>query len=226
MLLKASRAPWRTAWMMISTSRGTLNDIIQNRRKILKCGKGVSEPHSPCFAQTARTCSSVANSPRSACARDSSNEASSSELNGCVRSSSPANCSRKRAKASWASGGRARTVSTTRSSNSVMCKGYSLRRRGGSGNGVSDLSKFSLRSPLHLLPQHLQPQPFLLRPLHLVLRLGVSRAPRLHLVGAGGRGEMRLQFGEPPSQRLDLPGQRVKRALVVKRQLEIGRAHV
>jgi len=41
----------------------------------------VTQLHRPCFAQMARTCSSVANSPRSASASDSSNVASSSAAN-------------------------------------------------------------------------------------------------------------------------------------------------
>ena len=56
--------------------------------------------------------SSVANSPRSACARASSSEASSSEVSGITVSPSPVNCRRIRATASCASGGRARAVST------------------------------------------------------------------------------------------------------------------
>ena len=52
-------------------------DIAQNLTEFGGGAKGIAKLHSPCFAQMARICSSVANSPRSACARDSSNELSS-----------------------------------------------------------------------------------------------------------------------------------------------------
>ena len=41
-------------------------DVIEDRAKIGKGRKSVAKPHRPCLAHTARTCSSVANSPRAA----------------------------------------------------------------------------------------------------------------------------------------------------------------
>lgn len=41
--------------------------------------RGIAQSQRPCFAQTARTCSSVANSPRSTCSRDLASDASSAD---------------------------------------------------------------------------------------------------------------------------------------------------
>ena len=74
-----------------------------------------------CFAQNARRVSSLTNSPRSASASDWSKEASSSALMAIGgRSFSWASCKTIRASASWASGGRLRTVSTACSKSLVM----------------------------------------------------------------------------------------------------------
>ena len=48
--------------------RRAIGDEIQNRSEVGKGRKRITLPHRPCLAQTARTCSSVANSPRSAAA--------------------------------------------------------------------------------------------------------------------------------------------------------------
>ena len=66
-------------------------DIAQNLIEFGGGAKGIAKLYSPCFVQMARICSSVANSPRSACARDSSNEASSSAVSWSGGWSSPAN---------------------------------------------------------------------------------------------------------------------------------------
>src|SRR5260370_15604348 len=52
-------------------------DIIKNPRQIGKSWKGVAKPQRPCLAHAARTCSSVANSPRVAAAFDAAIRASS-----------------------------------------------------------------------------------------------------------------------------------------------------
>jgi hypothetical protein len=39
-------------------------DVIEDRPELTKSRKGVAEPHRPCLAHTARTSSSLANSPR------------------------------------------------------------------------------------------------------------------------------------------------------------------
>ena len=63
-------------------------DVIEDRAKIGKCRKGVTKPHRPCLAHTARTCSSVANSPRAAAAFDAATAACSSAVSGTAGSSS------------------------------------------------------------------------------------------------------------------------------------------
>src|SRR5665213_519080 len=43
-------------------------DVVEDRLQVSEGRKGVAEPHRPCLAHTACTCSSVANSPRAAAA--------------------------------------------------------------------------------------------------------------------------------------------------------------
>jgi hypothetical protein len=56
-------------------------DAIEHFGQLSRRAKRVSEFQSPCFAQMARTWSSVANCPRSAWRKDSSNDAASSDVN-------------------------------------------------------------------------------------------------------------------------------------------------
>ena len=51
--------------------------MVKDGLEIGEGGKRLADSHSPCFAQTSRTCASVANSPRTAAARDSSTASSS-----------------------------------------------------------------------------------------------------------------------------------------------------
>ncbi len=80
----------------------------------------VARSHSPCFAQIALTRSAAANSPRSACASVSSNDASSYTVRGIDGCSSPASCGNGLARSSCVSSGSARTVFTAWSRRSVM----------------------------------------------------------------------------------------------------------
>jgi hypothetical protein len=61
--LQASLNTLRPSWRMCG-------NIVEDRVEFGKRRKGIAELHSPCLAQTARTCSSVANSPRLAAAFD------------------------------------------------------------------------------------------------------------------------------------------------------------
>ena len=71
--------------------RGMPGDVIKHSVEIGKRIPRVSKPHRPCLDQTARTSSSVANSPRAAAASDRANAASSSGVNWTIACSSPVN---------------------------------------------------------------------------------------------------------------------------------------
>src|SRR5215469_17363179 len=75
--LNLTRASWRMG-----------SDVIEDRAKIGKGRKGVSKPHRPCLDQTARTCSSVANSPRAAARFETAIASCSSGVSGTGGSSS------------------------------------------------------------------------------------------------------------------------------------------
>ncbi len=90
-----------------------------------------------CFAHAARTCSSVANSPRAAASFEEAIAARSSTVRVTAGISSPASCNTSRAISSCVSGGRLRAASTARSSNFVMGKAYAFRNGAGSKKGAS-----------------------------------------------------------------------------------------
>ncbi len=104
---------------------GMIDDVIQNRCKVSKSRKRVAQPHRLCLAQTARTCSSVANSPRSAAAleRAIASRSSGERTTGAGRST-PASCMMARAMSSWSSDGRRRTASNASSSSFVIVAIY------------------------------------------------------------------------------------------------------
>jgi len=108
-----------------SPLRGTINDVIQNRFKVSKGRKRIAQPHRPCLAHTARTCSSVANSPRSAAAleRATASRSSGERMTG-ARWSAPASCMMARAMSSWSSDGRRRTASIASSRSFVIVTIY------------------------------------------------------------------------------------------------------
>src|SRR5262252_10457056 len=81
--------------------RRALSDIIQNRCEVGKGGKRITQPHRPCLAQTARTCSSLANSPLPAAALERAMaRRSSDERETGVARSEPASCIMARAMSS------------------------------------------------------------------------------------------------------------------------------
>jgi hypothetical protein len=108
-----------------SALRGTINDVIQNRFKVSKGRKRIAQLHRPCLAHTARTCSSVANSPRSAAAleRATTSRSSGERMTG-ARWSAPASCMMARAMSSWSSDGRRRTASIASSRSFVIVTIY------------------------------------------------------------------------------------------------------
>jgi|SRR6516162_5479932 hypothetical protein len=57
-------------------------DVVEDRAQIGKGREGIAKPHRPCLDQTARTCSSVANSPRAAAAFEALIAACSSGVSG------------------------------------------------------------------------------------------------------------------------------------------------
>src|SRR6202035_6066675 len=69
--LNPPRALWRVG-----------GDVIEDRAKVGKSRKGVAKLHRPCLAHTARTCSSVANSPRAAAAFEAAIAVCSSGVSG------------------------------------------------------------------------------------------------------------------------------------------------
>src|SRR5713226_7731326 len=96
-------------------------DVIEDRAKVGKGRKGIAKPHRPCLAHTARTCSSVANSPRAAAAFEAVIAACSSGVSGTGGSSSPPASRRTtRAMASCAAAGRLRAASSARSRSFVI----------------------------------------------------------------------------------------------------------
>ena len=106
-------------------------NVVENRLEIGKSWECVAEPHRPCLAQTARTCSSVANSPREA----ASFEAAMAERSSLDRtthgvSSAPASCKIIRAISSCASVGRLRAISRACSRSLVMSTEYAFLARG------------------------------------------------------------------------------------------------
>ena len=61
--------------------RRTYGNVVEQFSQFAGSSGGIANPHRPCFAQMARTCSSVANSRRAASPRDLANEAFSSAVN-------------------------------------------------------------------------------------------------------------------------------------------------
>src|SRR5262245_31422173 len=57
-------------------------DVVENCAEVGEGWKGVAKPHRPCLAHTARTCSSVANSPRAAATFETSIALCSSGVSG------------------------------------------------------------------------------------------------------------------------------------------------
>lgn len=96
-------------------------DVIEYPLKIGKCRKGVAQSHAPCFAQTAATFFSEANSPRRAAARDLSMATRSSAVSR-TGATAPAPTSSKIARAisSWSSLESFRAASNACSSSLVM----------------------------------------------------------------------------------------------------------
>src|SRR5262245_2921395 len=80
------------------TLRRMDSDVIENGGQIGKSRTRIAQPHRPCLAHTARTSSSVANSPRAASALDLAIAARSSGVSGTGGASSvPASCMMARA---------------------------------------------------------------------------------------------------------------------------------
>jgi hypothetical protein len=117
--LNASRGFW-----------GTRRDAVEHDLQVGECGAGVAYFQRLCFAQTARTSLSVANSPHAAAARDAAIAVRSSAVKAIRTPSPPASCSTSRAISSCISGGRLRAASTARSSRVVMQREYASHRRG------------------------------------------------------------------------------------------------
>ncbi|HZU91295.1 MAG TPA: hypothetical protein VE993_18730 [Stellaceae bacterium] len=100
--LKAGLNPARTL-------RRMGRDVIKDGAEVGQRRTGVAKPHGPCLVHTARTCSSVANSPRAAAAFEVARAACSSGVSSTGGSSSaPASRRITRAMSSCASGGRLR----------------------------------------------------------------------------------------------------------------------
>src|SRR5262249_31756551 len=85
----------------LGSLRQPVSDGIQNRYEVGKRGKRVTQPYRPCLAQTACTCSPVANSPLRAAAleRAIASRASGEREIGVARSE-PASCMMVRAMSS------------------------------------------------------------------------------------------------------------------------------
>src|SRR5262249_5185180 len=64
----------------LSALRRGCSNMLEDGGQIGKCPTGVTEPHGTCFAQPARTSSSVANSPRAASSLDAAIAARSSSV--------------------------------------------------------------------------------------------------------------------------------------------------
>ena len=97
-------------------------DVVEDLIQVRERRQGVAQLHRLCLAQTARTCSSLANSPRAAAAFERSIAARSSAVNGIGSPSAwpPASASMARATSSWLSAGSCCTASRAFLSNSVI----------------------------------------------------------------------------------------------------------
>jgi hypothetical protein len=106
-------------------------DVSQNLFEISERWDRVAEPHSPYLAQTARTWSSVANSPRAAAALERAMAARSSAVSGTGSSltASPASASIVRAMPSCSSAGSCRTASRACSSRLVIARDKAVQGR-------------------------------------------------------------------------------------------------
>jgi hypothetical protein len=124
-LLNSRSVTARIRLWMRGSLRGMIGDVVQNRFKVGKSRKRIPQPHRPCLVQTARTCSSVANSPRSAAAleRAIASRSSGERTIGAWRST-PASCIMARAMSSWSSEGNRRTASSASSRSFVISTMY------------------------------------------------------------------------------------------------------
>src|SRR5262245_13996950 len=101
--------------------RRTCGDVVEDRCKIGKRGKRIAQPHRPCLAHNAQTCSSLANSPRAAASLERAIASrSSTERATGAGCSEPESWMMTRAISSCSSGGRSRTASSALSRSFVM----------------------------------------------------------------------------------------------------------